>query len=87
MKRLRWTSHARNAIVQRNIDVAIVEETIRNPELTALDPPWRAILMRRYFDVDLDQEMLMRVVVEESTYERVIITVYRTSQIARYLGR
>jgi hypothetical protein len=41
--------------------------------------------MRRYFDQVLQQEMLLRVVIEESGAEAVVITVYKTSQIARYL--
>mgnify|MGYP001580600368 CR=1 FL=1 len=41
--------------------------------------------MRRYVDRILQQEMLMRVVVEHAESEMVVITVYKTSQIARYL--
>jgi hypothetical protein len=41
--------------------------------------------MRRYLASDLGRVMLLRVVVEETSTERVIITVYRTSQIDRYL--
>jgi hypothetical protein len=43
--------------------------------------------MRRYFDVRLGREMLLRVVVEETPDERVVITGYKTSQIAKYLKR
>jgi hypothetical protein len=45
----------------------------------------RLVLMRRYFDQILQQEMLLRMVVEETATERVVITVYKTSQIAKYL--
>ncbi len=45
----------------------------------------RFILMRRYFDRVLQQEMLLRMVMEESATERIVITVYKTSQIAKYL--
>jgi ribosomal protein S17 len=41
--------------------------------------------MRRYFDQTLQQPMLLRVVVEDAVDETVVITVYRTSQINRYL--
>ena len=41
--------------------------------------------MRRYFDQVLQQQMLLRVVVEDTADETVVITVYKTSQINRYL--
>jgi hypothetical protein len=73
------------ALQDRQIDVSEVEKTLSAPELVVIDPPLRAILMRRYVAHDLGREMLLRVVVEETSTERVIITVYRTSQIGRYL--
>lgn len=85
MKSLRWTLHALAALEERGIDRAEVEETITTPELSAIDPPQRVVLMRRYFDVRLERTMLLRVVVEEAPRERAIVTVYKTSQIARYM--
>jgi len=41
--------------------------------------------MRRYFDQTLQQQMLLRVVAEDAADETVVITVYKTSQINRYL--
>jgi len=41
--------------------------------------------MRVYFDPVLQKEMLLRVVVEETADELVVVTVYKTSQIDRYL--
>ena len=41
--------------------------------------------MRRYFDRPLERQTLLRVVMEESPHERAVITVYKTSQIAKYL--
>jgi hypothetical protein len=85
VKSLRWTSHALVALVDRNIDRAEVEQTIAAPELSVIDPPRRAVLMRRYFDAHLGREMLLRAVIEEKPDERVVITVYKTSQISKYL--
>lgn len=85
MKPLRCTLHALAALEDRGIDRADVEETIAEPELSALDPPRRVVLMRRYFDARLERRMLLRVVVEETPRERVVVTVYKTSQIARYM--
>ena len=84
MKPLRWTLHALLALEDRNIDRAEVEETIAAPELSTLDPPRRAVLMRRYFDGQLGRQMLLHVVVEETLQERVVVTAYKTSRIARY---
>ena len=87
MKPLRWTSHALEALVDRGIDRVEAEQTVAAPERSVADPPLREVLMRRYFDVGLDRQMLLRVVVEDTPRERVVVTVYKTSQIARYLRR
>jgi Domain of unknown function (DUF4258) len=83
VKPLRWPSHALAALVERDIDQVEVERTIAAPELSAIDPPRRVVLMRRYVDGRLGRQMLLRVVVEETPEERVVITVYKTSQIAK----
>ena len=41
--------------------------------------------MRRYFDKALQQPMLLRVIVEETSSEVIVITLYRTSQVAKYM--
>jgi hypothetical protein len=87
VKPLRWTSHAVAALAERGIDRAEAELTIATPEHSVDDPPYRTILMRRYFDAGLDREMLLRVVVEDTLRERVVVTVYKTSRIAKYLIR
>jgi hypothetical protein len=87
VKPLRWTSHALAALVDRDIDRAEVEQTIAAPELSVIDPPQRVVLMRQYFDARLGHQMLLRAVVEETPDERVVVTVYKTSQIAKYLKR
>ena len=48
-------------------------------------PGGRTVRMRRYFDTLLGQEMLLRIVVEESDEKIVVVTAYKTSQIQRYL--
>lgn len=87
MKPLCWTSHALQALADRNIDRAEAEQTITTPELAVIDPPRRAVLMRQYLDDHLKRQMLLRVVVEETPDERVVVTVYKTSQIRKYLQR
>ena len=41
--------------------------------------------MRRYFDRLLQQEMLLRIVLEETASERIVVTVYKTAQLSKYL--
>jgi hypothetical protein len=41
--------------------------------------------MRRYYDAAKGHDMLMRVVVEATATERVILTVVKASRIDRYL--
>jgi hypothetical protein len=85
MKPLRWSTHARDNLVDREIDRAVAEKTLSNPEFVVPGQLLRQVLMRRYFDQILQQEMLLRMVVEESSTERIVITIYKTSQIEKYL--
>ena len=43
------------------------------------------VLMGRYDDLMLHQEMLLRIVVEDAADEMVVVTGYKTSQVQRYL--
>jgi len=40
--------------------------------------------MRRYFDEILNTEMLLRVVVDETDLEMVVVTLYKTSKFRKY---
>ena len=85
LKAVRWTAHALLNLREREIDRIEADKTIVNPTYSVPDPPGREIRMRRYFDADLQQEMLLRIVVEEAENETVVVTLYKTSQIDRYL--
>ncbi len=85
VKAIRWTKHAMQNIVDRSVDQRIAEKAIQDPEFTVADPPDREIRMRRYFDEDAQQMMLLRVVIEEVESEIVVVTLYKTSQLKRYL--
>lgn len=41
--------------------------------------------MRRYFDRLPKQEMLLRIVVEDTASERIVVTVYKTAQASKFL--
>ncbi len=85
--KLRWTAHAMRNLLERAIDRSLAEHAILSPEAVAPDVGTREVRMQRYWDADLDQEMLLRCVVEETEEETVIVTVYKTSQMGRYLRR
>ena len=85
MKPVRWSTHAVDNLADREIDRAAAEKTLANPEFVVPGQLPRLVLMRRYFDQVLQQEMLLRLVVEDTSTERIVITVYKTSQIAKYL--
>lgn len=85
MKPIRWTAHALKEAKRRNIDSAEASRTILNPEQVALGNPPRQIYMRRYFDELLLTEMLLRVIIEETEEELVVVTLYKTSKLAKYL--
>ena len=73
-------------MADRDIDRREAELTLDAPELTLREEGERRIHMRRYVDSLLGQTMLLRVVVEETSTEIVVVTLYKTSRIARYLG-
>lgn len=85
-KRVRWSRHALDALLDRGIVRGEADRTLAHPELVALADPPRVAYMRRYHDEVLGQEMLIRHIVEETANERVVITAYKTSRIAKYLG-
>lgn len=84
MKPIRWTDHALRSLADREIERDEVDEALAKPDSIVTDLPGRRILMRRYFDHTLGQQMLLRIVVEDTDYDTVVITVYKTSQISRY---
>lgn len=62
-----------------------MDKTLVQPEFIAPGQFPRHVYMRRYFDSLLQQEMLLRVIIEETIAEIVVVSVYKTSQIERYL--
>lgn len=85
MKIVRWTLKALANVVDREIERSVVELTIAEPEASATGHHGRIILMRRYFDELLQQEMLLRVVADEEDAGLVILSIYKTSRVEKYL--
>jgi hypothetical protein len=82
---IRWTEHALANLSAREIDQAQASAAIERPEYTVSEPPNRRVAMRRYYDPVLGREMLLRVVLEDTATETVVVTVYKSSSITRYL--
>lgn len=85
VKPIRWSNHALDNLVDREVDRTEVEITLQSPDFEVPSKSSRRVLMRRYFDNVLKQKMLLRIVVEETATEIVVITIYKTSQINKYL--
>ena len=85
MKLIRWTNHALKDLEIREINSKDVLETINEPQFIVPAKPPRDAYMRLYFDEILQKEMLMRVIIETTEIETVIITAYKTSQIEKYM--
>jgi hypothetical protein len=86
MKPIRWSAHARKKAAKREIDEAEVKQTITQSDSIVPGQPPRSIFMRRYFDEVLETEMLLRVVVEETDADLVVVTLYKTSKFRKYEG-
>jgi hypothetical protein len=86
MKPIRWSPHARKKAAKREVQKNEVERTITRPDSIVPGQSRRRIFMRRYFDVILETEMLLRVVVEETDTELTVVTLYKTSKFAKYEG-
>jgi hypothetical protein len=85
VKSVRWSPHALKNLLDRDIEREQADRTLTAPELITPGQAGRTVFMRRYFDTNLQQEMLLRIILEETTEEIVVVTIYKTSQIDRYL--
>ena len=84
MKPIRWTPHAKQEAARREIAAEEAEKTISRPDSVASADLFRRIFMRRYFDSVLETEMLLRVIIDETETELVIVSLYKTSKFKKY---
>jgi len=85
MKAIRWTRHALEALAEREIDREVAERALGGPTPTLPGLGNRTLHVHKYHDRVLDQEMLLCVVSEDHGDEVVIVTLYKTSKIEKYL--
>jgi hypothetical protein len=56
------------------------EKTLDSPDRIIAGRAPRQMLVRRYNDLKLQQEMALYVVIEETDTERIVVTLYKTSR-------
>jgi len=84
MKVVRWSSHALRNLADREIEREQADRTLAAPEFVVPGEADRKVFMRRYYDTALQQAMLLRIILEETMAETVVVTIYKTSQIDKY---
>lgn len=87
MKSIRWSDHAARRIAKREIDAAEAELAVKRPDSIVETTLNRRFYQRRYLDHALNQQMLMRVLIDETDSELVAVTLYKTSKFAKYEER
>jgi hypothetical protein len=85
LKPIRWSPHALKNLEDRAIDRLEAEKTLELPHRSIPARPPREMLVRRYSDAALQQEMALCIVVGETDTERIVVTLFKTSQIKKYL--
>jgi hypothetical protein len=83
--RFRWSRHALENLVDRRIDREAAEAVLLSPDSIVEGRFGRRVLMGRYFDKDLASDMLLRIIVEDAAEETIVVTLYKTSRVDKYL--
>ena len=84
MKQIRWWPHARERLIERGIDVKLVQAALEHPDQVVISTGGRKIIHKRYREGHSHKEYLLRIFAEEHQVEWIIRTVYRTSKISKY---
>ncbi len=82
-----FSPHAEYELTARGIDRKIVLETYQRPDIIVKGKSKRMIYQKMYHDSSLEKPMLCRVVIEDKSGIPYIVTVYKTSQMKKYLSR
>ncbi|MBI5215529.1 MAG: DUF4258 domain-containing protein [Ignavibacteriae bacterium] len=83
----KFSPHAEYELGARDIDRKVVLETYENPDSKVKGKGSREIYQKVYHDPLFDKPMLCRVVIEDKAGIPYIVTVYKTSQMKKYLSR
>ena len=79
-----FTDHVREQMRARGISAEIVVGVIENPQQRVAASKGRSAYQSRYFDPVEQTDMLMRAIVEPRGADLVVVSVYKTSRIAKY---
>ncbi len=76
------TNHAKEEIARRGIPVAVAHDVVHNPQQTVPGSGGKTAYQSK---VDFGSKIfLVRAIVDDNSDPGVVITVYRTSRIAKY---
>jgi hypothetical protein len=82
MKKIQWSLHARERLVEREIDKKLVETAIKESD-QIITIGKQKIFHKRYYNAN-NKEYLLRIFTEEHINKIYIRSVYRTSKINKY---
>ena len=77
-------NHAQLEIVRRQLSSEAVINVVQNPQQVIEVEKGRKVYQNKYYAIDNDKEMLLRVICEESPSQILVITAYRTAKIDKY---
>jgi len=85
MKPIRFSPHALENLSIREIGKDLVEQAIRNPHRRVPSRLPREVVTLAYYDTVLSVNAVLRVVLEENDDEIAVITLYKSTNLKKYL--
>jgi hypothetical protein len=79
----RFSKHAREEMVRRDIPTQTVESILKNPQQVVSDATGKRVFQSK-IDFEAGKTYLVRVVMNEESDVPVVVTVYRTSKAEKY---
>ncbi|ABU56404.1 MULTISPECIES: DUF4258 domain-containing protein [Roseiflexus] len=83
----RISEHARNEMSRRQISESEITSVLAAPEQVEIVREGRAVYQSRFQIGDPPKLYLVRVFVDVDVIPPVVVTVYRTSKVAKYWGK
>jgi len=84
MKHVKWWLHARQRLIERGIDIKLVQAALSEPD-QVIPTGRHKIIHKLYRDPHRrNKEYLLRIFVEEHAEFHIVRSVYRTSKISKY---
>lgn len=76
--------HASFEAERRGISEELIKSVVKNPQQKLPSKKGRVIVQNKYYDSVEGKEMLLRIVGIETSEKFNVITVYKTSKVAKY---